>query len=487
MKTVYATELAGDADQLAGWGIRIVMDGAERAGHAVTYVPLGDTTPRPRPDVWLVSLPYAGNAWRIRDFFEAVGESMERTARGGRTCYILGGHAVVNTSPFLDVFDACFVGEADDAMGEIIGAAPDRDRLASVEGIDTGDAREVTFRLATDPSQRRAHYSQGSKEGVGETVYLEVARGCRSSCTFCEIGWAYTYWQRSREDAEAHLRQIEATYGKGRAVLSAPDTDGIDWFDEIVADGTYTPRWRSTRIRPYLKSRPSRADKGRIRFGVEGVTERLRTMIGKPMTDGDIAAALARSQEEGYRMGRMFLIAGLPTETASDRRHAGDLLSIIRRAGFRHWKACDVKITPLSPQPLTPLQRFGVGPSITAAREYRRLRTAMQKSEPLWRSVMVDQHTTEADVWKRMRRGDGLAYLAARPRGDVAAEGSPDRRWERVRAWAMTAGIDYDRDVIADIPLDAEVPWSRVRSVRSALLAKAEAAIWRRANERRTP
>lgn len=481
--TVYATELCDPEDALVGWGMKVVMDGFARAGRPCQSVVLGGgTRPADRPRVWLVSLGYAGSAWRIRQFFEELaGESMDKRKRDGRTTYILGGHAIVNTEPFLEVFDAVFVGEADDQTEALARCDGDIDKLAEVPGIDVGE-REVWFQRASS-LQHRGLYEASFDESddaskVGRTTYLEVARGCRAACRFCELGWLYGYTERSKEET---LAMMAAAPDPRQVVLSAPDTDGVSWLSDAISDGEYRPRWRSTRILPYLRAHPSAPDgkRGRIRFGVEGVTERLRRQISplKAMTDVDIEMAVQRAIDEGYRTLRMFLIGGIPGETSADRRHLSELVGIYERArGLRHWKGADIKITGLSPQPYTPWQRFGIARSLDALRDYRRI-VQMSQSRQQFRTVMVDAQDTEADVVKRMRRGELIPYLLARPLGPNNE--SPQRRWEAVRAWAMAAGIDYDGRVLADIPMDAELPWHRTRHRYEGGVKNAEAKAWR--------
>lgn len=481
--SVYATELSDPKDQLVGWGIKVVMDEWAAAGRPVQYVPLQGPRPAERPRVWLVSLGYAGSAWRVRDFFEMAGEDMDRGRRDGRTTYILGGHAVVNSDPFLDCFDAVFVGEADDQAAALAACDGDIDKLADVPGVDVG-VQDVWFQRARDLSKRGTYEASFDEEDddrkTGRTAYLEIARGCRAACRFCELGWLYGYTERTRDEAMAMV----AAYPNPReVVLSAPDTDGVSWFSDAVADGGYDPRWRSTRIRPYLDAAvaPKSGRRGRIRFGVEGVTERLRRQISpvKAMSDDQIEWAVWRARDEGYRTMRMFLIGGVPGETHEDRRHLSALVAIYERAGLRHWKAADIKITGLSPQPLTPWQRFGVGRSLDALRSYRRIVQMSQRDRPQMRMVMVDAQDTEADVVKRLVRGELLAYLLARPRGPNTA--TPQRRWEAVRSWCVSAGIDYDARVVADTPLGVALPWRRTRHALERQLPHIEARAWREA------
>lgn len=478
MRIAYATELSAPADQLVGWGLKVVMDGALEEGWQVHHVHLppreGDSARYlvDPPDVWLLSLPYAGNLHYARQFFELIGQPIDRRERSGRTLFVLGGHAVVTPDPLLDIFDAVFVGECDDVIPQLFAALPDRAALREVPGILMDPGGEVWFQLASSLHRRtfyEASYDDEDQSGVGRTKYLEIARGCSVGCRFCELGWAYgqNYVERSREEVEQLIEDAVAC-GTPRQdiVLSAPHTDGVRWYHEMVADGTYDPRWRSTTVWRYRKA-PQAAPsgkRGRIRFGVEGVTERLRVMAGKAITDEHLRESMQRAVDEGYRMLRLFFIAGLPTETAEDRMHMQEVLAIgASLRGLRHWKAIDVKVTGLSPQPMTPWARLGIAPAIEAVEEYRSVRRVMQGAVQQWRTVMVDTHSTEADVVKHMRAGEALAFLRER---------KGDRRSD-IESAARRAGVDYDR-ILTGYGIDDPVPWGNVRHPAEGRQRRAE-------------
>ena len=485
MPLAYATELSSPDDQLVGWGLKLVIDGARAAGWDVVEVPHPAPERLPAPDAWLCSLPYAGNIRYIKEFFlHTAGESFDRTERSGRTVFLLGGHAVVNTKPLLDVFDACFVGEADYSMPDIMAALPNLDALSEVRGIHVAERNEtVEFQLAKDLG-KRAFYkaSYNDEDGGDKTIYLEVARGCQQGCRFCELGWAYgqNYTQRTREETEALMDEaVRRGYERKNIVLSAPDTDGVPWLSDMMQDGSYTARWRSTRVRPYLKTPelPYQSGRGRIRFGIEGVNERLRTLAGKKITDEEVEAAIQRCQREGYRMVRLFFIAGVPTETQVDRMHLEKLLDILKRARFHqnHWKAFDVKITGLSPQPFTPWQRAGVRDALVALDGYRQLKMMKEKQDVAWRQVMIDAQCTEADVLKMMGPGELVRYLRVRPEGDVP--GPAQGRWRVVAGWCKAAGIEY-RNVLRQYGMDEPLPWDHVIHPHGDRLRRAEGRAW---------
>jgi len=472
VRLVYATDLAEEGDQLAGWGLKVVVDSVRERGINVRYIPHPPESVVTRPDAWLLSLPYAGDTYRLAHFFSALGISPDRARRSGEPPFVLGGHGVLNPEPFLGVADVVFVGEADDRAGDLVSAlAGGPEEVQAVPGADVFGCGPVEFQVASGLDRRKVYQSEGG-HGAGPAKYLEVGRGCKGGCRFCELGWLYGYDERPREEVEEHL----AEHG-GDLVLSAPDTDGVSYFADLMADGLYTPRWRSTRVTPYVRSQNQTRSSGRmkIRFGVEGFTERLRKLTGKAITDHRLRSGLSRAATEGYQSVRVFLIAGLPTETTADRTHVVEILRILSESGFRHHNACDVKVTGLSPQPLTPWQREGIGGAIEGLAELHEWRRRMSRSDPWWSRIMLDRHTTEADVVKHMGRGDLVPYLEARAR--LWVDGPPGLRWAVTRRVAKAAGIDYDRMLDR---WSGELPWSRLTHPHSEIQKRGERS-WERA------
>lgn len=460
---LHAVDLAALEDQLVGWGLAVVVDQARAAGAEVAYVQHPPPAGTPAPDAWLLSLPWAGDAWRLREFCGAAGVALDRRQRTGAPPLILGGHGVINPYPLLDVADAVFVGEADDqAMALVRALEFGPDALREVPGVVIERDEPVEFQVARDLRHRQVHDAGMGRKGVGATRYLEIAKGCRGACRFCELGWLYGYAERPEREVDTALAVDP------KVVLSAPDTDRVSYLPAMIRSGAYLPRWRSTRVAAYLAQEQAPRDtrRKRIRFGVEGMTKRLRTLAGKPISAGQLEGALSKGAAEGYSSGRVFLIGGLPTERLGDRMRLAALLDLIRSSGPPH---TDIKVTGLSPQPLTPWQRLGIRGSLDACATYRAWRRP-RASDHRWRLLLVDTHTTEADLVKHMRHGELVRYLGER--GSLRSVPS-DKRWRFVRSWAQQAGISYDRLLE---PWEGELPWSGVAHRDAHKLATGERA-----------
>lgn len=148
-------------------------------------------------------------------------------------------------------------------------------------------------------------------------AFCEIARGCRNRCLFCQYGWMKPY----READIADIRQI---------ILRAK-TKSIRAFSADRFQHSHYPQIR------VLLEKKGAADTGsdvslpwtlkhpeflaytkKVRTGIEGMSERLRFLVGKHYTDDDVIEFCVRVAEAGIKCLDWYMIYGLPTETAGD-------------------------------------------------------------------------------------------------------------------------------------------------------------------------
>lgn len=302
-----------------------------------------------------------------------------------------GGQGVHNPRPLGDVCDLFVVGDAEDPLpillklwdrhgnsaGFLSAAAtvpgvwvpslhhPSESRVVQSVSVDIGVSLRESISVSHDRSRR-----------------IEIARGCRSKCGYCTLGWRAEYRENSTEDV------VDALSRSGRRVhLQAGDAEAHSGIAEIraaiesmgLADQGWTGRLDS------LMSNPDQTvpSTKRYAFGVEAMSYRVRRAIGKGKLTDDV---LVRDTCEFFRMiegenkgrGAWHMIAGLPGERIYE---AMQLTAVIKRIDLAvrgktarnlsiHWQ-------PFQPQPGTPMQWF---PSGSGA---QKLATAMRGAEQL--------------------------------------------------------------------------------------------------------
>lgn len=173
-------------------------------------------------------------------------------------------------------------------------------------------------------------------------------RGCKKKCTFCQTGWAMRY----EENPHPHrlMQTIDGLHKDGKAFAYLSNDPNQHTFAHMlpaIAHGSYSFDFIRRNGPPSARQ---------VRLGVEGVSERLRKSIGKPISHDDLVKSAAWLNSLGKSV-RWFMIAGLPGETEDDWQE-------IRRAVMDWKRICSKGVLALSftawqPEPATPL---GIAP-----------------------------------------------------------------------------------------------------------------------------
>ncbi len=203
-------------------------------------------------------------------------------------------------------------------------------------------------------------YIPFSEEETEET--LPLAAGCAYRCRFCQTGWMRNGFSvAGREGLLEAATRFKAAMVNADLNLLASDACGVAGLETIL-DGL-CPLFRRVSVKSLsvasLVRRPEsfrllrRLAKHEFTFGVEGISARLRTYLGKPATAGDlirIADALAGG---GLRQLKLFfIVTGLEEE-----RDLAELELLLK--GLRSKvPSCRVvaSFMPLFHAPFTPLQ-----------------------------------------------------------------------------------------------------------------------------------
>jgi tRNA A37 methylthiotransferase MiaB len=109
---------------------------------------------------------------------------------------------------------------------------------------------------------------------------LWCGRGCKNKCKFCQTGWAYKYSENPNpEDVIFQAKTILLNHKK-IAYLSN-DVSQHSFYSSLppTEHGSYSVRFLKKTGLP-----PAR----QIRLGIEGVSERLRQLVSKPINTADL-------------------------------------------------------------------------------------------------------------------------------------------------------------------------------------------------------
>jgi radical SAM family uncharacterized protein len=441
---------------------------------------------------------------------------------------IAGGPAAFNPEPVADIFDLVFLGDGEEGFPEIVRAAADMRRrglprperlreLARIDGVyvpslyeavpsegsrlvvprprpGSGAPAVIRKRLARDFA--RSSFPERiivpGLRVVFDRVAIEAARGCPQNCRFCQASSLY-FPHRPKDPDVIHrtaLRSLRQTGYEDLSLsaLSIGDHPQLETMvrslmDELAEEkiSLSLSSLRPGRLSRELVESILKVRKTGFTLVPEAGTERLRAVINKTLDAREIRDALTFAFEGGWKLVKLYFMAGLPTETAEDLagiitlvREALDLGRGILGAPPR----IHVSLSSFIPKPHTPFQWLGMdGEAALAAKqegvraELRRFRSVEVKTHPIGTSILEAVFSRGdrrlgpvlAEAWRRGARFDGWDDKL-----DAAA-------W---KAAFDTIGVDPG-DYLRPLPREAVLPWDHVdtRIKKSRFAAELDAAL----------
>jgi radical SAM superfamily enzyme YgiQ (UPF0313 family) len=293
----------------------------------------------------------------------------------------------------------------------------------------------------------------------GQSLLVEISRGCDRRCSFCMTGYQCS---PRRERSVNTLKDLieEGTRCSSVdkvALLASGFTDHSELFPLlalIVNQGheLSVPSLRAdipdSQILPLIYQGGQRT----LTFAPEAGSERLRTVIGKSISDDTFLQTFESALNVGFSQFKLYFMVGLPTESDEDVAAIHDfclrLLALTDKSHRLH-----VSVTPFIPKPHTPYQWLGLTPLPTLKKRLKILegirrygRIQLDIPNPRW-----------AVVQTALSRGSSeLAPLLL----EVAQK-------EQITAgtWLQTGkqlGLNLESLATADYSTDVTFSWDRI-------------------------
>jgi radical SAM family uncharacterized protein/radical SAM-linked protein len=316
---------------------------------------------------------------------------------------LAGGSSVMNPEPMADFIDLFFIGDAEEAIHEIIDAVKNSKAqgvsreetllgLARIPGAyapafyravydDAGRFRSLekthpmvskTIKARSVAELKSEYYPEKPVVPFIETAHdhlsIEIMRGCVRGCRFCQAGYQYRpRRQRPYSEVASHLfSSLKATGYDDVTLLSLSSTD-YDHLKDLLE--IVSPRLTELRIglalpslRPETISTPilellSSGRKTGLTLAPEAGTERLRYTLGKRISEADIFGAIEKALLSGWQTFKLYFMIGLPSETDDDIE---GLISLLKRLSIMlkqgKGRNINVALSPFNPKSHTPWQ-----------------------------------------------------------------------------------------------------------------------------------
>jgi radical SAM superfamily enzyme YgiQ (UPF0313 family) len=204
---------------------------------------------------------------------------------------------------------------------------------------------------------------------------LEAQRGCPAWCSFCRLSFAQKPpRQRSVGFLTEFAQRLQRNVGGVEISPFGPDWPFVTNKNQVlksllenVTDKTDTVAQRVDDFisdETYLVLQAVGGARS-ITLGLEGVSQRMRDLVGKATSDAEVREAVTRGIRAGFKKFKLFMIVGLPGEDTGDVARIMQLardLADIRDSLATDKVQIQFSFTPLLYEAQTPFQWFPTWP-----------------------------------------------------------------------------------------------------------------------------
>lgn len=310
-----------------------------------------------------------------------------------------GGPCAFNPEPMADFFDCFVIGDAEEAILEIVdifienrkngrGKNELLQRLANLGGIyvpvlPSKVKKRTVLNLDDAPYPVRPVVPY--IEIVHDRMQLEVMRGCRRRCRFCQAGVIYgPNRERSVEKLISLTKKLYGNTGYDEVSLISLSSGDHSRIMEIVSslkdifkDKGISISLPSLRADDSITRFPLEITSGRrttLTFAPEVGSEKMRKMINKDISLEALKECAYQAFKNGWRKIKLYFMIGLPQEDYNDLDAIVNLAKEISEVKIKiDGRAANINasVSVFVPKPHTQFERVAM-PSIEEIKKRQR-------------------------------------------------------------------------------------------------------------------
>ena len=299
---------------------------------------------------------------------------------------LAGGPLTFNPAPVADFFDAMVIGDGEEVVSEICDLALQWKEakarkeeflksLSQLRGIYVPslhtEGQRIHKRIVSDLNQTFFPTCPivPYMKVVHDRLNIEIARGCKRGCRFCEAGFIHRpYRERSPKTVLETLKtSLKRTGYEELSLLSlsagdyssiGPLLSGLMDRYESEKVAVSFPSLRIESVVGRLAAEVKRVRKTGFTIAPEAGTERLRRAINKELDERVFFQGLSDLFSKGWKNVKLYFMMGLPTERDEDLRGVFELTKQIASLGERQkiHPHISVSVSTFVPKPHTPFQ-----------------------------------------------------------------------------------------------------------------------------------
>jgi radical SAM superfamily enzyme YgiQ (UPF0313 family) len=307
---------------------------------------------------------------------------------------------------------------------------------------------------------------------VHDRIAIEVMRGCKHACRFCQAASTYRPCRERSAERLAELAK-EAYRNTGYdeiSLLSLSSADYsqlrrlIDSLNDWFHPKSVSISVPSLRIEDVIKDLPaliSKTKKSTLTFAPEAGSQRLRRSVGKDIAIESLFEASAASFRSGWNRVKLYFMIGLPGETDGDILEIADIarkVSDLKRELDGRPAQVSVSVNALVPKPHTGFQREAMDRPDELQRKRALLRSAVKS-----RQIDVDFHDAGMSrVEAVMARGDRRVSAAILSAWRAGSRFDGWQEFFNATAWDeafRSCAVDPAFYTLKARPPDEVLPW----------------------------
>ena len=359
---------------------------------------------------WLgFSLGSELNYTNVLSILDLAGLPLTAASRNEQYPLVIGGGpCTLNPEPMHDFFDLFIIGEAEEAIVELLDLyrkyKPDYKaarltkedlliKLSQISGVYApslyavdynvdGELKGFSPKFASLPLTIKKRFVSDLDSAyfpcnwmvpyvqtVHDRITLEIMRGCPNRCRFCQARSQYYPLRiRSKEKIISLAKLAQASSGYEELSLAGLSVGDYPGIETLVSDLTNSFSQQAVNLSlPSLKARAllgnvslliAKIKKTGLTFAPEAGSARLRQAMAKDFSEEEFFQAIAQAYRAGYQHLKLYFLIGLPDERQEDLQGIIDFAqsaSEEKRKTNGSAAQINISINPLIPKPHTPL------------------------------------------------------------------------------------------------------------------------------------